>query len=159
MMNKGAKFSECGKYRYVLWRIWDQEKPYLQLIGLNPSTANQYEDDPTIESILRICKNLGYGGFFMTNLFALISSNPKDLRSCPDPVKDNDLHLLEVSRRVSEICFCWGNFPMAEYRAKVVEKMFNNPRCFGRNKNGSPKHPLYLKSTTNIILYAKARLF
>jgi hypothetical protein len=152
-MNKGATFSECGKYRYVLWRIWNQDLPYLQLIGLNPSTANQYEDDPTILNVIRIAKNAGYGGIFMTNLFALISPYPKDLRECADPVKDNDAHLSATKNQCKDIAFCWGNFPIAEYRAKVVKKMFASALCLGKNKNGSPKHPLYMKANTPLILF------
>lgn len=145
-MNRGAKFSDCGKYRYLLWRIWDYDLPRLQLVGLNPSTANTEEDDPTIENIIRILKHLGYGGFYMTNLFGLISSNPENLRSCPDPVKDNDYFLKAARAETQEVVFCWGKFPMAVYRAKQIRGYFDEAYCFGKNKDGSPRHPLYLKS-------------
>ena len=29
--DKGAIFSPCRKFRYVLWRIWDAEKGYVNL--------------------------------------------------------------------------------------------------------------------------------
>lgn len=59
----GADFSNDRKYRYALWRIWDRTKPLVMFIGLNPSTANETENDPTIKSVGRISKNNGYGGF------------------------------------------------------------------------------------------------
>lgn len=77
----------------------------------------------------------------MTNLFALISSKPEDLRACPDPVKENDEWLTSVHDKCDDIIFCWGTFPMAEYRAKVVVPMFPDALCFGRTKSGAPKHP------------------
>lgn len=145
--SKGAEFSECGKYRYVLWRIWNEQLPKSMCIGLNPSTANSVDDDPTISNLTRILKSCGYGGLYITNLFALISSNPEDLRQCPDPVKDNDAWLNRVYNICGEeIIFCWGAFPMAEYRAKQVVRQYPMAMCFGKNKGGSPKHPLYLKN-------------
>jgi hypothetical protein len=150
-MTKDAYFSDCRKYRYWLLRVWDESKPMVQLVGLNPSTANEDTNDPTIESIIRITMNLGYGGFYMTNLFAFISSNPEDLRTCTDPLNDNDRQLLIVRSRVEAVIFCWGAFPMAEYRAKIVKEKLCPAKCFGKNKGGSPKHPLYLKATSTLI--------
>ena len=47
-LKKNAKFSGCRTYRYALWRVWDQSNPYVMFIGLNPSTADETEDDPTV---------------------------------------------------------------------------------------------------------------
>lgn len=67
--SKGAEFSECRKYRYVLWRRWDW-KGYgnqVMFIGLNPSTADETEDDPTIRRCIRFAKDWGYSGLLMMN--------------------------------------------------------------------------------------------
>ncbi|MGC3945293.1 MAG: DUF1643 domain-containing protein [Chryseolinea sp.] len=156
-----AIFSDCGKYRYWLYRGWSETGPKAMCFGLNPSTANAYDDDPTIASLIRIMKNNGFAGFYMMNLFALISPNPEDLRTTPDPVKENDFYISKVhnglqrSMQYPTIVFCWGQFPMAEYRSKVIIKQFPKAMCFGRNQNGTPKHPLYLKATTKLIPYDK----
>lgn len=117
--DKGARFSPCGKYRYVLWRIWERSQnmalPMAMCIGLNPSTANASDDDPTIRRLTSLLKSRGYGGFYMTNLFALISPYPEDLRTCPDPVAQNDFWLDIVFKKSDDVIFCWGNFPMAAY--------------------------------------------
>src|ERR1044072_5112454 len=141
----GAHFSDCRKYRYVLWRIWEDSKPAIQFIGLNPSTASEQQDDPTIRRVIRFAKDWGYGGIYMTNLFAIVSSDPGILLTCEDPVGRNDDYLLEVARICKyDALFAWGNFKQAEQRAIVVSNMFAKPKVLGFNKNGSPKHPLYV---------------
>lgn len=153
MQHQWAKFSECGKYRYQLGRVWDDMGLLAMCIGLNPSTANADVDDPTIRNLIQLLKNNGYGGLYMTNLFALISPNPEDLRACPDPLKDNDQWLSASFSMCQSVIFCWGNFPMAEYRAKKIIKQYPQALCFGKNANGSPKHPLYLKQDKLLHLY------
>jgi hypothetical protein len=139
---KGANLSKCGKYRYRLWRFWDEDKPKAMVIGLNPSTANAEEDDPTIRNLRLLLSSRGYGGFYMMNLFALVSPNPDDLRSCPDPVKDNDQWLTHTAKYCKDILFAWGSFKQAEYRIKRVTAMFPDALCFGKTANGKPLHPL-----------------
>ena len=69
-MKSHATFSSCKKYRYSLFRIWDEDKPLVLFIGLNPSTADEKEDDPTIRRCINFAKQWGYGGLIMGNLFA-----------------------------------------------------------------------------------------
>ena len=90
-MNKGATFSIDRKHRYSLWRIWDAELPFVMFIGLNPSTANEDENDATIRSVERISKSNGYGGFYMMNCFAYISTDPKLLMHNPMSDKINKI--------------------------------------------------------------------
>lgn len=143
-MTKEAIFSDCKKYRYLLTRVWDESKPKAMCIGLNPSTANADKDDPTIGNLIKILTHLGYGGLYMTNLFALVSSEPEKLRECPDPVLGNDQVLTHTYIHSHVVIFCWGSFPMAAYRARKVAPMFPDAMCFGKNKNGTPMHPLAL---------------
>lgn len=141
-MNKAAEFSACGKYRYYLLRSWDINKPFVLCIGLNPSTADAVDDDTTIRNLCTLLHGYGYGGFYMANLFALISPNPDDIRACPDPVKDNDQWLTYLSGITSETIFCWGSFKQAEYRAKKIIQKFPDALCLGKTSKGHPIHPL-----------------
>lgn len=141
-MITGAEFSNDGKYRYALWRIWDESLPLVMCIGLNPSTANETKTDPTITNLIKMLKILGYGGFYMTNLFAWISSEPNDLLRCADPIGKNDLALKEVSERCADVIVCWGNFKQADERIKQVLPSYPNAKCFGVTKSGKPLHPL-----------------
>lgn len=145
---KGAEFSEDRKYRYKLWRIWDETKPKAMCIGLNPSTANEGKNDATINNLVSILTILGYGGFYMMNLFAIISSKPEILLTCDDPLGDNENKLAEVAAICDDIIVCWGNFKQAGERIKQVLPNYPNAKCFGFNKNGTPFHPralVYIK--------------
>jgi hypothetical protein len=143
-MIREAEFSECGKYRYVLSRIWDETKPMAMCIGLNPSTANGVKDDHTIRLLIKYIGQLGFGGFYMCNVYALISSKPEVLTSSPDPVANN-AHWLNVTAFKSQtIIFCWGSFSQAEWRGKQLAKLFPDAKCFGKTANGSPWHPRHM---------------
>lgn len=150
-VSKGAIFSDCRKYRYALWRTWDELRPQVVFIGLNPSTANESTDDPTIRRVQAIAKNLGYGGVYMMNLFAIISADPSVLKTCSDPLGNNDKWLRLYC--TGDIIFAWGNFKEATERARQVSKMFPNAKALFLNKNGTPKHPLYCKSDIHPIVF------
>ncbi len=148
----GACFSECKRYRYSLWRIWDNTKPIVMFIGLNPSTATEAKDDPTIRKVKRFAFDWNFGGVYMLNLFAFISTDPNALLL--EPIEKigfyNNYFLKEYSAKAQEIIFAWGNFKAAEERAKDVIKMFPSAKALHINKNGSPKHPLYCKSSITL---------
>lgn len=141
---KGADFSIDGKYRYRLWRIWDGSLPLAMVIGLNPSTANADKDDQTIGNLTRMMKILNYGGFYMMNCWPFITSNPKLLQANPISTEWNNNQLTVIASKCATVIFAWGNFKVVtdNGRDKELIEMFPNAMCFGRNKNGSPMHPL-----------------
>jgi hypothetical protein len=143
--DNGAEFSPDRKYRYCLWRIWDESKPLVMFIGLNPSTANEDSDDPTIRRVKSFAVKWGFGGVVMMNLFAFATAYPSELKKCSDPLGDNDLYLQEIGAICKKIIFAWGNFPEAIERGNQVAKMFPEGQALILNGNGSPRHPLYVK--------------
>jgi hypothetical protein len=148
----GAVFSESRNYRYALWRMWAPSKLSIAMVvGLNPSTAAEDTNDPTIRRLISLLQYNMYGGFIMTNLFGIVSPDPKLLLTHDDPVGENDIHLNEISVLCNDIVFAWGSFKEAEKRASNIIYRFPRALCFGRNANGSPKHPLYLKADTKLI--------
>jgi hypothetical protein len=142
--DNGATFSENGRYRYALWRIWDSEKPLIMFIGLNPSTANQTADDPTIRRVKRFAKDWGYGGVYMMNLFSYVTAYPEELKKCDDPLGDNDGWLEKIAEKCDKIIFAWGNFKEAKERSTEVMRKFKGYALL-INQNGSPRHPLYVR--------------
>jgi len=155
--NSGAVFSKDRKYRYVLWRIWDRTKPSVMFIGLNPSNANETNDDPTIRRVVRFARDWGYGSVYMKNLFAYITPDPDELLKCDDPVGYNNRWLkdTEVSK-CDLVIFAWGSFNVAG-RDKEVIKMFPEGMALKINKDGSPAHPLYLKGNLKPIKYKEEK--
>lgn len=151
----GAAFSEDRKHRYALWRIWDESKPLVMFIGLNPSTANETDNDPTIKSVCRIAANNGYGGVYMMNCFSYVSTDPKLLKSNPMAEEWNNNTLTATASRCKDVVFAWGNFDIVKERGRDKElcEMFPNALALHINKNGSPKHPLYCSSKTTLVKY------
>lgn len=154
----GAIFSEDEKYRYCLWRAW-LEGPTMVVVGLNPSTANHEEDDATIAKLTRIAKQRGYARLAMLNLFAYRSTDPKKLREAfVEPIgARNDHFLMMAFDKAETVIAAWGNHGTLGGRDKQVIEMMNRLRCdvkcFGLNKNGTPKHPLYQKDDTSFVQF------
>lgn len=142
---KGAIFSDDGKYRYTLWRVWNPLKDMLLYIGLNPSTANGLSNDPTVTRNIRRAYDNGFGGLFHGNLHGLISSNPSILLTDPVPVGELNDYYLKQMIEISKCQLCgWGSFGPVKKRAPIVLAMCKEPYCLGFNKDGQPKHPLYV---------------
>lgn len=142
--NSGAEFSKCGKYRYKLWRIWDETKPRAVCIGLNPSTANGTKNDQTISYLIKMLTVLGYGGFYMMNCWPYIASKPELLMRNPITDEWNNDMITVTASQCQDVIFCWGNFKIIrEYdRDKELIEMFPRAKVFGKNANGTPFHPL-----------------
>lgn len=151
--NKGAEFSADKKYRYALWRIWDESKPIAMFIGLNPSIANSDTDDPTIQSVRRISQHNGYGGFFMMNLFGIISTDPAAIKLSDNPIGNNLWWHGQIKERCKDVVFAWGNSNEAIHISKEFIAAYPGALCIGKNKNNSPKHPLYQKGDSKLIAF------
>jgi hypothetical protein len=150
-LRSGAVFSECRAYRYALWRVWDEDGATLNIIGLNPSKADEVVDDPTIRRCIDFGKRWGYGGLVMTNLFALRSTDPRGLATVEDAVGPrNDEELRVQAFEAGLVVAAWGAHPLAVARAEAVRPLIERYHvgCLGTTRSGAPKHPLYLPKTT-----------
>ncbi len=146
-MIKTAEFSPSRLYRYTLWRIWDESLPACMFIGLNPSTANETEDDPTIRRCINFARSWGYGQLVMTNLFAFRATNPVDMKSYHSPVGImNNSAIICEAKKASIIVAAWGNHGSYKNRASCVTAMLPNLHYLEKSVKGQPKHPLYLKA-------------
>lgn len=140
---KGVVISDCEKYRYELWRIWDDNKPKVMFIMLNPSTADADANDPTIRRCIGYAKSWGYGGLYVGNLFGFRATNPKDLKRIANPIgDDNKIHLEHMQSKCKLIVCAWGN---GQGKPERIFKKFDNLNYIELCKDGTPKHPLYLK--------------
>ena len=132
-------------YRYKLERNWEDGSGMVNFIGLNPSTATDTEDDPTIRRCASIAKNLGFQGFYMTNLFAARTPHPKELLEMPDPIGElNNAFLLEYSLKSDLVIAMWGNHGTYLHRDRLVKHLVPTLYCFKFTKEHNPHHILYL---------------
>ena len=155
LVNKNATFSDCRKYRYALSRTWNGKKKTILFIGLNPSTANEKIDDPTIRRCINYAQNWGYGSLLMVNLFAYRATLPSELKNVKNPIgNDNDIQIIELSKKADIAVAAWGNEGTLLNRDKEVKKILPNLMCLKINKSGQPSHPLYQKKDLKLIKYS-----
>lgn len=142
-MKKAAILSDDKLYRYQLSRIWDDSKPSILFIMLNPSTADADTDDPTIRRVIRFATSWGYGAVYVANLYAFRSTDPKALKHAEDPVgKENVAHITQLIGIVDKVIYAWGN---NQKEPTWLSELVQIPYCIDLSKKGIPKHPLYLK--------------
>lgn len=156
--DSGATFSPCRTWRYHLWRSWGDREHRVAFIGLNPSTADETVDDPTIRKCIGFAKRWGFGAYDMLNLFGWRSTDPMGLLEATNPVgSENNAVIAEVCRNAHRIVFAWGRHN-ARVRALVQKRLAAAPwlavpaTCevgtLGRAQDGSPRHPLMLAYDT-----------
>lgn len=150
MIDTGATFSPCRKYRYGLHRVWSNlAKPrYAMFIGLNPSTADETLDDPTIRRCITYARDWGYDGYIMGNIFAYRATKPEVMKACPSPIgDDNDVWLKHLVARSEIVIAAWGTHGTHLGRGDQVRSLIPNLHVLQLTKDGHPNHPLYLKKT------------
>lgn len=148
-MQANALISPCGRYRYWLLRVWDDNprKNYVLWVMLNPSTADATQDDPTIRRCIAFSKAWGYDGLIVCNLYGYRATKPVDLWKASDPVgPENDFHLESGGHCSKKMIAAWGANAQPERAAHVTKLLskFGELCALGVTKDRQPKHPLYL---------------
>lgn len=152
-MTCSAEFDATRKYRYRLDRDWtgDASRGRVAWIMLNPSTADEQQDDPTIRRCVGFSKAWGYGRLTILNLFALRSTDPSKLRDAADPIGPrNDATILSAIAGADIVVAAWGNTHLklgAGCNARHVRMLtlLDAVNHLGLTKDGQPRHPLYLR--------------
>ncbi|MDJ0824484.1 MAG: DUF1643 domain-containing protein [Rhodobacter sp.] len=144
-----AVYSACERYRYVLTRVWDPDGPRAMFVMLNPSTATELHNDPTVERCERRARRLGFGAVRVTNIFAWRETDPKALRIAADPVgQGNDAALRAGCAWADRIVCGWGAHGDHLDRGAQVEALLRATGAplhhLGLTKAGHPRHPLYI---------------
>lgn len=157
-METGANISACGQYRYFLWRKWGEMRagcPPVVFVMLNPSTADETQDDPTIRRCVGFAKREMAQAVFVMNLFAFRSTDPKQLAVCADPVgPENDAEMSRLLKDGHATVICaWGAAPVAKERAKQFLDLMAGRQmyCLGTTKSGAPRHPLYVPADQPLV--------
>jgi len=144
-----AVYSDCQAYRYLLTRTWDPAGRKALFVMLNPSTATEVQNDPTVERCERRARALGFGAFRVTNIFAFRATDPRVMRAAADPVGPaNDAAIGDSLPWADTILCAWGAHGAHLDRGPAVERLL---RACGRplhhlglTREGHPRHPLYI---------------
>nr|WP_319391500.1 DUF1643 domain-containing protein [uncultured Cohaesibacter sp.] len=157
-----AHYSPCETYRYALTRIWDEAAPRLLFIMLNPSTATELRNDPTIERCERRARALGYGGFRACNLFAFRATDPRDLKRAKEPIGPENLAILLQSAREADTILCaWGTHGAYLGMGPAVQRLLTAEGLtlhhLGLSRDNHPKHPLYISYQTTLEIWTIAQ--
>ena len=154
-------YSRCDCYRYGLMRTWDAGSPAMLFIMLNPSTADEHRNDPTVARCETRARQMGYGGVMVANLFAFRATRPKDLKQAVDPKGDlNDAVLLHWVAHAGLTVAAWGVHGSHQNRCRDIAHALG-PSVFhlGLTKDGHPRHPLYVSFKTEPALWPKAERY
>ena len=147
-----ADFSDDRRHRHSLTRRWAGESPMMcAFVGLNPSIADSFVDDPTIRRCIGFAREWGYSGLVMLNIFDLVSTDPKGLRQADDPVSDlNEGAFYEMLPKCDLVICAWGTHGgyLGQGRSVLewIEAAGHVPHVLRLTKHGHPSHPLYLPS-------------
>lgn len=144
-----AVYSDCERYRYSLTRVWEPDGGKVLFVMLNPSTATEVQNDPTVERCERRARALGFGSFQVTNIFAWRDTDPRKMRAATEPVgPENDATILAGVEWADQVVAAWGTHGAHLDRGPCVERLLratNSPVYhLGLSKAGHPKHPLYI---------------
>lgn len=144
-----AIYSPCENYRYSLTRTWDPKGSKASFVMLNPSTATEVQNDPTVERCERRARTLGYGAFCVTNIFAWRDTDPRAMRRAADPVgPGNDAAIADAAAWGDIVVCAWGTHGEHLSRGAEVETLLRGTGQtlfhLGLSKAGHPKHPLYI---------------
>ncbi|WP_378941448.1 DUF1643 domain-containing protein [Paracoccus sp. R86501] len=155
-----ALWSPCRSYRYALTRRWD-DGPGLGIVMLNPSTADAFRNDPTVERCERRARALGFGAFRVVNLFAFCATDPRDLRKAPEAVGPQNDDVLRQAAGWSQGILCgWGIHGAHLGRGAQVELLLRATGVplfhLGLTKAGMPRHPLYVAYRQGPVPWAPA---
>ena len=143
-----AIYSPDSRYRYALTRIWSPG-PRALFVMLNPSTATELQNDPTVERCERRARALGFGSFAVANIFAFRATDPKVMRAEADPIgPQNDATILNLTAQADQIICGWGSHGAHLNQGAHMESLLRTTGRpllhLGLTRTGHPKHPLYI---------------
>lgn len=162
-----AVFSADRKYRYWLTRELEygfnaDKSDTVTFLMLNPSTADEMQDDPTIRRCIGFARSWGYEQLIIANIFGLRSTDPQGIYDDDNPIDHcggytNNKYIRLAARKSDLVVCAWGNHGAVGGRGYFVEKMLRGDtsiscdiKCLGVNATGHPKHPLYLRSDSTL---------
>ncbi len=151
----GAIFDINGRYRYSLWRAWSAYHPRIAFVLLNPSTADEQRNDPTIRRCMGFARAWNFGSMEVVNLFAYRATDYRKLFKVNDPIgEENNRFLMQAVECCSTVVLGWGTKGPLLGRDRQIMSLLagrNDVYCLGITKDGQPRHPLFVKGDTSLV--------
>jgi hypothetical protein len=156
-----AVYSDCERWRYLLTRVWNPGGSRAMFVMLNPSTATEVQNDPTVERCERRARALGFGAFRVTNIFAYRATDPRVMKAAVDPVGPaNDSAIVDSMGWADRIICAWGTHGAHLGRGAQVTAMLRAAGAplwhLGLTAAGHPTHPLYIPYDRALIAWDQA---
>ena len=137
--------------RYILGETGDNP---LVCVGVNPSTAEPNNLDPTLIQVSNRALALGYDSWLMINLYPQRATNPNDMHIEMD-AEIHKQNLAEIKKCFSgqyDIWAAWGGLiEKRKYLIPCLKEIYfvlgSDCRWYSigkRSVKGHPHHPLYL---------------
>lgn len=149
-----------GNYRYSLKRSWDSHNPRKAVfVMLNPSTADEIEDDRTTKRCIEFAKNWNCGSLEIVNVFAFRSTDYSYLKNLTKETAtglDNSFYIEKALKDAAIRVVAWGtNVTVHHTNYKELEELLKGYRlfCLGQTTEGHPRHPLYVKKSTQLEVF------
>jgi hypothetical protein len=147
--SSGAAFSSCRRWRYLLWRQWDSSLPTANFLMLNPSTADEFQLDPSCTRARVYAERWGYGALIVTNLFGWRATDPHEMKTVLEPIgRGNNRAIVRAAQEAAIVVCAWGNHGAHLGRSRDVLSLLRKARAplhaLRINGAGEPAHPLYL---------------
>ena len=154
--------------RYILGTVGNNP---LICFGINPSTAEPNNLDPTVNRVRKMVDTNGYDSFVMVNIYPQRATNPNDLHKTflPEIKTENERYIAAlINGKERTLWAAWGGLIMKRpYLLMLAKSIISLPelqKCKwvsrgNQTKDGHPHHPLYVKKDTpftpfNILQYS-----
>src|SRR6056297_2114237 len=154
----GATFSDCGRYRQALTRDWTPEGEAARavlFVGMNPSVAGAEVSDPTCHRELTFARDWGFTRYLKANVLDWRATAPRDIPHDPALAASaqNLAVLARLTREADTLVMASGKihprYEALRDAALALLRASGKPLlCLGHNKDGSAKHPLYIRRDT-----------
>lgn len=154
-------FNEDRTHRLTLFRHWGDIDDFACGISMNPSGASEDVSDPTVDGMCRRARECwGVGAYYQLNVMSIRGTYSTDLAKAGlVNLPENDEWIRRIASKARLVVVSWGNPGHKSGRGQVVENILRevcDPAkvvCFGKNKNGSPVHPLYQRVDAPLLPY------
>lgn len=159
-----AHFSIDRKYRYLLTRGPAAAEQRVCWVMCNPSTADHDVNDPTIAKVIKFSNriaaeaSLAPPAISIVNIFAFRATDPDVMLADPRPIggQANDEAILAAARAAWLVIAAWGAVTGTERRGREVRALLVGAgirlhRLGKLTKNGSPRHPLYVRDAEELV--------